>query len=357
MNFSWLVVIALAIVVGAYVWLFQTLGWINRRTIRDAFFNLPLAERLKLRQQIQRKARWIRLLTAPMVTFGFRIPVVDFEGTKVPGVCRRESMAYARDYQPEDNDIFVATQMKCGTTWMQQIVYQVITKGEGEFSDNGHRHMYAISPWIESVGSVRLSDAPLIEGRRIIKTHLGTDLCPYGENAKYIYVVRHPVACLASATDFVSKLMGPMAPQKRDYEGWFCSNDMWWGTWASHVEGWWQWSQTKDNVLLVHYERLLEDPASHIRDIAKFLNVELDDLQLANAVEKSSYRYMKENDHYFEMSPPTPMDLGDSAFFVKGSSDRADDLSDEVRQRVIRFCADELKGAGYPVTRFYPDVV
>lgn len=361
MNYFLMVVVALAIIafsiLGAYVWMFRTLDWINRRTIRDAFFNLPLAERRALRLQIQKKARWLRLLITPLTKLGIRIPVVEFEGTKVPGNCPKDAMAYARDYQPEDADIFVATQMKCGTTWMQQIVYQIITKGEGGFSDDGHRHMNALSPWIESVGSVSLPDAPLVEGRRIVKTHLGTELCPYSDKAKYIYVVRHPVACLASAKDFVSKLMGPMAPQKNDFEGWFCSDDMWWGTWASHAEGWWQWSQDKDNVLFVHYEQLLEHPESEIQRIAEFLDVELNEQQLANAVEKSSYRYMKENDHYFEMSAPTPMDVGGLSFFVKGSSDRANDVSEEVRQRVNRFCAEELKGARYPVTQFYPDVM
>jgi len=347
---------ALVVIVFAYLWLFRSLAWIGRQTKYDAFFSLPLAQRRALRRQIEGKARWIRLLVLPMTRLGASIPVVDFEGTKVPGICPPETMAFARDYEPEEGDIFVATQMKCGTTWMQQIVFQILTRGKGEFSDEGYRHMHAISPWIESAGSVRLADAPRIEGKRIIKTHLATRLCPWSDKAKYIYVVRHPAACLASSVDFVSKLMGPMAPQRDDFVGWFCSDDMWWGHWADHAEGWWRWSEEHDNVLFVHYEKLLADPEAEISRIADFLGVDLSDEGMAKVLEKSGYQYMKANDHYFEMSAPTPMDTGDNGFFVKGSSNRGDDISDADRERVLKDAAERLRDGSYPAVDFYPDL-
>ncbi len=357
MGFFWTALAALLLfVVLAYVWMFRTLAWIGHQTQYDAFFKLSLADRIALRKRIQAKARLMRILVTPLVKLGVRAPETEFEGTTVPGICPSVTMDYARHYQPESNDIFVATQMKCGTTWMQQIVFQLLTRGDGEFSDDGYRHMYAISPWIESVGAVRLADAPLIEGRRIIKTHLGTELCPYSNDAKYIYVLRHPAACLASAVDFVDKLLGPMAPQAGDYESWFCSEGMWWGPWADHADGWWRWSTERDNVHFVHYETLLAEPEAEIAKIAEFLAVDLSEDQLASVVDKSGYQYMKDNDHFFEMSAPTPMDVGDANFFVKGSSNRGDDVSEEARQRVLRYCADRLKDAAYPVARFYPDV-
>ena len=61
-----------------------------------------------------------------------------------------------------------------GTTWMQQIVYEIFYKRKGDLSDAGHRHLYAASPWIEAVDGVSMDEAPLhgAKGRRIIKTHL-----------------------------------------------------------------------------------------------------------------------------------------------------------------------------------------
>ena len=69
------------------------------------------------------------------------------------------------------------TQMRCGTTWMQQLVYQIVTQGQGEFSDPGRAHLYATSPWIEAINSVSMEDAPLVGKRptKIIKSHLPDD--------------------------------------------------------------------------------------------------------------------------------------------------------------------------------------
>ena len=351
-----LLAISVLLLAATAIWLAKTMKWIDERTIEDRFFQLPLAERLGLRSEIEKKARIISVIMLPLSKLGVRIPVTNFEGTKVPGICPTEAMQYAKDYKPGPEDVFVATQMKCGTTWMQQIVHQILTKGEGEFTDDGHRHLYTISPWIESRGSVRLENAPLINGRRIVKTHLATNLCPYSSDAKFIYVARHPTACLASAIDFVSMLMGPMTPHN-NFCDWFCSDDMWWRSWPEHVEGWWRWSQERDNVLFIHYEEMLESPSEKLAEIAKFLEVELTEQELANAVEKSSYQYMKDNENLFEMSPPTPMSVGNKTFFVSGKKDRGKDISQEDQDRVIEFCKKRLEGATYPVAQFYPDVV
>lgn len=354
--FIGLIGLIVILIVAAYAWCFKSLNQIRQQTMGNAYFGLKLAERRAIRDKIESQAVIISQLITPLAILGLKIPMTHFEGTHVPGVCSKNSMQFARDYTPESCDIFVATQMKCGTTWMQQIVHQVITHGKGEFSDDGNRHMYAVSPWIESEGSVHLNDAPLVEGRRIIKTHLATDLCPYSPQAKYIYVARHPAACLASSIDFVNMLAGPMAPQRGNFPGWFCSDDMWWKPWPTHVSGWWQWAKDKDNVLFVHYEELLDSPEQHIRGIADFLGVTLDDDELAEVIRKSGYQYMKEYEHFFEMSPPTPMNAGNKSYFVSGKKERDKDISEADRMRVLSFCHEKLKGSTYPAEQYYPDL-
>ena len=62
----------------------------------------------------------------------------------------------AVQYAPQPNDLFVVTQMKCGTTWMQQLAYEVLLHGEGNFSDAGHGHLYATSPWLDGNSPVAI---------------------------------------------------------------------------------------------------------------------------------------------------------------------------------------------------------
>ena len=109
------------------------------------------------------------------------MPVFEYEGVcGPPKVSSPEVFERAKNYQPRPEDIFVATQMRCGTTWMQQLVYEVVNRGQGDLSDKGHRHLYAACPWIDAVNSVSVEDAPLVGERpaRIIKTHLPTSSAP-----------------------------------------------------------------------------------------------------------------------------------------------------------------------------------
>ena len=109
-----------------------------------------------------------------------------------------------------------------------QVVYEIVNRGEGNLSDSGHGHLYATCPWIDGGNSVSLENAPLVGENpiRIIKTHLPTKLCPYSEQAKYIYVTRHPVSCFASIVDFNRTMLGPLMPTMETMVGWFCSDTL-----------------------------------------------------------------------------------------------------------------------------------
>jgi hypothetical protein len=270
-------------------------------------------------------------------------------------ICSPRTFAAARRYEPRPEDVFVATQMKCGTTWMQQIVYEAVCRGRGDLGDDGHRHLYAASPWLESKGSVSMEDAPLVGARptRIVKTHLPAELCPYGERARYVYVLRHPVSCFASCVDFLRAGMGPAAPDRAGLLDWFCSERMWWGPWPDHADGWWRWRE-RGNVLFLHYEAMKRDLAGAVRRVSDFLGLDLDARELAAVVEKSDYGWMKEHEERFEMHPPSPFASG--AFLVKGSHDRHADARPDEAERIARFCRERLEGRDYPLAEFYPDV-
>jgi aryl sulfotransferase len=87
-----------------------------------------------------------------------------------------------------DGDIIIATWAKSGTTWMQQIVGQLIFAGaEGVAVAEG------ASPWLD----LRLFSVEEIykaleaqTHRRFIKTHLPLDALVFSPQAKYIFVGR-----------------------------------------------------------------------------------------------------------------------------------------------------------------------
>lgn len=330
----------------------------------DNYFAKPLAERRRIRALIKSHARFIY----PLFDYVSRVyqlkslPLFHYDGVTGPlMMSSKKSYAFTKHYQPQENDIVVATQMKCGTTWMQQVIFEVLHRGQGDLSDKGYRHMYALSPWIETTptSSVPFERAPLVgeKNSRIIKTHMPAKLFPYSPKAKYVYVARHPVSCFASCFDFINLLAGPLLSNRETLLKWFCSDDMLWLSWPEHVEGWWRRAEAHDNILFVHYESMKRDLRGVVIKVAKFLDMELSDAEIDRVVAKSSFDYMKEHEEHFEMFSPNIFSTSAKKvrFMQAGTVDRYKDVSDEESATIMTFCRQRLKGAHYPLDYFYPD--
>lgn len=345
------------------VYLAAVLRWEDEQTVGLRYYGRPPEGRRRFKRALQRHARGlapILRLNAGAARFDFRKVSFQFRGVAGPlGTCSPESFAAGADYRPRPGDIFVATQMKCGTTWMQQIVYEVLHRGAGKLVESGAT-MYAVSPWLEGRKSVPLADAPVLGGERrgrIIKTHFPADLCPADPDARYIYVARHPVSCLASCIDFVRTNVGRLAPDLEAFEAWYCSSElMWWGPWPGHVAGWWDRAARDGNVLFLYFEDMKRDLPATVRRVAAFLGVSpLSDGELARVVEKCGFAYMQRHQEAFEMHPPHLLQAN-AELFVRGSADRHLDVPEAVGQRILGWCARELAGRAFPAADRYPDL-
>jgi hypothetical protein len=366
MGALWRIAGFLALLIALYVlftvYLALVLAWEDRQTVGLGYYGRPAAER----ERFKRRLRLHALLLAPLLWLNGRLAKVDFRKASIrhkgvagpAGTTSAETFARAEAYRPRPEDVFVVTQMKCGTTWMQHVVYEVLHRGGGDIVERG-AEMYALAPWLEGRKSVPVDQAPLL-GRerpsRIIKTHLPAAVCPWSAEARYIYVARHPVSCFASCMDFVATNVGAMAPALPAYEEWFRSADlMWWGTWTNHVKGWWERSKSP-NVLFVYFEDMKRDLPAMVRRVAQFLGVApLGEKELSLVVEKCGFAYMQRHQDSFEMHPPHILQTN-AELFVRGTADRHKDVPDEVRQRILAWAATEMAGSGFPLDQAYPDV-
>lgn len=351
------------ILVGQMIYLSVVLSWEDQQTRGLGYYGLAPAEREAFKRRLRLHARLLHpvlLLIGRTSKFTFEKASFRHRGIAGPrGTCGEDSFARADGYEAKPQDVFVVTQMKCGTTWMQHVVYEVLNRGGGDIVDSG-RTLYAISPWIEARKSVPVEEAPLVgteRPSRIIKTHLPVQLCPWSPDSKYIYVARHPVSCFASCVDFVATNIGTLAPELPVVESWFRSPDlMWWGTWTDHVKGWWARSREADNVLFVHFEDMKSDLAGVVREVAAFLGVApLTDAEMAQVVEKCGFAYMQRHKDAFEMNPPHILQT-DAELFVRGTADRHRDVPVEVRQSLGEWVAAEMRESDYPLAIRYPDV-
>lgn len=72
-----------------------------------------------------------------------------------------------------DDDIVIASYAKAGTTWLQQLVAQLIFAGKEDID------VSSISPWMDGVYPDKATKHALLDAqthRRIIKTHLPSTL-------------------------------------------------------------------------------------------------------------------------------------------------------------------------------------
>jgi hypothetical protein len=345
------------------VYLAVVLRWEDDASVGLGYYGRTPEGRERYKRSLRRHAR----LLAPLLWLNSRTAKVDFRrvriqhaGTSFPaGSCDAASVARAVAYAPRADDVVVVTQMKCGTTWMQHVVYEVLRRGGGDLVASGTA-LYAVSPWLEGRRSVSLDAAPLVGAERpsrIIKTHLPAHLCPTGEggggDARFIYVARHPVSCFASCVDFVRTNVGAMAPDLAAFEAWFCSPDlMWWGTWTDHVAGWWERSRRdgegRGGVLFLTFEDMTRDLPAVIRRVAAFLGVApLTDDELARVALKCGFAYMREHQAAFEMHPPHLLQTS-AELFVRGSADRHRDVPPEARARVLAWARAGTAASAFP---------
>ena len=353
----------IVVYVAMGVYLAAVLRWEDEQSVGLAYYGLSPAGRDAFKSRLRRHAVLlspILRLNATMATLDFARARITYKGVSAPsGSCSTESFEHADGYTPRSDDIFVVTQMKCGTTWMQHVVYEALNRGHGNLVAQGTA-MYAVSPWLEGRKSVPVEQAPLHgteRPARIIKTHLPATLCPFDSRARYIYVARHPISCFASCIDFVDTNVGGMAPALGAFEAWYTSKElMWWGTWPDHVKGWWERSKSSPNVLFVFFEEMKRDLPGVARRVAEFIGVApLTDDELAQVVHKCGFAYMQEHQDNFEMHPPHILQTN-AELFVAGTADRHKDVPADIKQRIAAWVVGEMADSDFPLAASYPDV-
>lgn len=338
------------------------LSWWDTRTRGNAYFGRSAAERTRFRRTLRRQAvvfAPIRWVLRPMSRFDFARAGFTVRGLAGPrGSCTPESFAAAMDFAPAADDVIVASQMRCGTTWLLYLVHEILHRGQGRLVEDG-RALHAVVPWLEGIRTVPVGDAPRLgteRPSRVIKTHLPASHCPRSAGARFLYVTRHPVACFASTADFVRTAAAPTPPSLAQLEDWFTSEAMWWGPWPAHVGGWWDRAQADGNVLFLHYEEMTTDLHGVIGRIASFLGLgPLTGAELEVIAHKGSFAYMRQHAEAFEMHPPH-LGTPDPEGLRRGTVTRHLDVPAGTRDRLAAWCLAALEGSRYPLAERYPDL-
>jgi len=251
-------------------------------------------------------------------------------------------------YLPRPDDIVISTSYKSGTTWVQNIVLQLIFLGQPKPA------LAETSPWFDfRSGPIeeRIEKLTAQTHRRFIKSHLPLDALPYYPQVKYIVVGRDARDVFMSWWNHYSNYTDTMYAFLNDPDGRVgdplppCPQDIheYWTTWMNrgrfewesegyphsgnlyHTQSWWNFRHL-ENILFVHFNDLLGNLMEEIRRIADYLKINLPDEALSTIAQSVTFAAVKQNR---TMMGPTPAEAaqiiwkqGLDTFFFKGTNGR-----------------------------------
>jgi aryl sulfotransferase len=262
------------------------------------------------------------------------------------------------DFNFRDDDIIISTYAKAGTTWVQQIVSQLLFNGEEDLE------VAEMSPWIDLRVPPKEVKMPAVEAqthRRFVKTHLPVDALEFSPKAKYLYIGRDARDVVWSmynhhasanekwygALNGTPGLVGdpiekPVDDIRQYFLDWMAKDGHpFWPFWEN-MSSWWA-IRDLPNVEFLHFGVLKSDMPGQMRRVAKFLDIDIDESKWDAIVEHCSFDYMKKNAIKTVPLGGAFWDGGAATFVNKGSNGRwRDTLTEEDNARYESMAKEKL---------------
>ena len=253
----------------------------------------------------------------------------------------RELIAQGMAVKLRPSDVVITPWGKSGTTWTQQIVHTLRTRGDMEFDD-----ISRVVPWIEMSPLLGIDlDSEQRANPRAFKSHLPWGAVPAG--ARYINVVRNPADVLVSNFKFMEGWFfepGAIGIEEFARGTFFRSREYY-----VHLKSWWP-RRNDEDVLFLAYELMLEDAERSIRRIAEFIGIPLDDELLAVTQQHSSIEFMLQHKDRYDDAMLRALSErdgllpagSDSAKVRKGGAGSGKTLPESITQSLAELWEEEI---------------
>ncbi|XP_068242957.1 sulfotransferase 1C4-like [Palaemon carinicauda] len=230
------------------------------------------------------------------------------------------------NFQHKVSDVMVMTWPKCGTTWMQEIVWTMRNNPNLDNPDAElpidvkspyfeldaflpqfkTKDVYSASnplfdafkrwcPGRQAEDGMYLQLSECLPDHRVLKTHLPFSLLSPSllDITKVVYVARNPKDVIVSYHHHSRINRGQAyVGTFEDFVQYFVDDDLLYGPYWSHVEEAWK-RRNHPNLHFVFYEDLKKNPLGEIRVLDSFLNSNLTEAQLERIVRYTSFEEMQ----------------------------------------------------------------
>jgi len=210
------------------------------------------------------------------------------------------------NFPVKEDDIWIVTFPKVGTTWTQEMVWMLVNDVDTE---KGAVPLKMRSPFLELAGMVGdkgNSDWPIIDtieiamqlpGRRVIKSHLPMEFLPPNlhKKCKVIYVARNPKDTCVSYFHHMRDMPGHgFVKDFAEFAENFKDGLQLFGDYWHHLLGGWK-LRDEPNVKFIWYEDMKADQRKVINDLCVFLDHPLTPELVDKLVEHLKFDNMKKN--------------------------------------------------------------
>ena len=271
------------------------------------------------------------------------------------------------NFELRDDDIWIVTYPKCGTTWTQELVWMLINDVDIE---KGKKPQIVRSPFIEvncvqdqqmmkSFGiettdqelSEVLSDSiqflKKMKGRRVIKSHLPFEFLPPKllERCKVVYVARNPKD--AAVSFYHHNMNVPCQGFIGSFEEFISFYEeglLTFGSYWNHVQGGWKHRDNK-NLKFLWFENMKKDTKAVVDELSEFLQHNLNDVMKSRLCEHVKFENMKKNPY---TNPSAVLDMPPEKHFLRRGEvgDWKNYFDKERNEKWNMWIYDNIEGTG-----------
>ncbi|XP_056638932.1 luciferin sulfotransferase-like [Diorhabda sublineata] len=246
----------------------------------------------------------------------FRLGHINVEGVVMPKRFA-EMKSEILNWNVNENDVWICSFPKTGTTWTQEMVWMIMNNLDFE---KGKTNLGIRSPFLEVTAlfdyrnfqkeNTDFHPPPFIEdslkfvkessqnGPLCIKTHLPWPLLPKEirdniKKPKIIYVTRNPKDTCISYYNH-SKLMEGYKGNFENFCELFLAGKLSFAPYWNHIFPFWE-RRNQPNILFLKYEKMIDDLPSVIKEVADFLEKPLTSENIDALSKHLSFESMKNN--------------------------------------------------------------
>ncbi|XP_059607473.1 sulfotransferase 1 family member D1-like [Phlebotomus argentipes] len=205
------------------------------------------------------------------------------------------------DFEVRADDVWIVTYPKCGTTWTQELIWQICNNLN---YDQSKSPLYERFPFLE-IGSLLSRDWPNVDyvtrlekapSPRFIKSHLPAPLLPNGlwtVKPKIVYVARN-VKDVAISWYHHHVNIHYFPGSFQDFMDTMIADKIMYSPFHSHIVDFWR-MKDEQNILFSTFEDMKKDLPAVIRRTIKFFGNDYSEAQIQTLADHLSFAQLSKN--------------------------------------------------------------